>query len=217
MASNPDTTKYVDLTLFAASTREEHRQTRSFVYCTRMGRPGLSREVVGRIAELHGCDTSAQAIADEFGISRASVFNVWRREGLNEPKDKSPNGYRRCSECGTTVESQGEQAPFARRGACSRECLRKKQRRHNRSTKFGISEDQYEKMLSAQGGACAICGKKPGRKQLAVDHNHKTGAVRGLLCSHCNCAIGMLNCDDDEFYALVKSAIRYIRKHEAMS
>lgn len=52
---------------------------------------------------------------------------------------------------------------------------------------YGISDADYDQILIAQGGTCAICGKARGiRRRLAVDHDHKTGAVRGLLCDPCN-------------------------------
>jgi hypothetical protein len=59
--------------------------------------------------------------------------------------------------------------------------------------KFGISLDEYDAMLKSQSGVCAICAKPCATgKRLAVDHNHKTGAVRGLLCSSCNIKLGWL-------------------------
>ncbi len=54
---------------------------------------------------------------------------------------------------------------------------------------YGITLEQYEEMLEAQGGVCKICGDPPptGRKKyLSVDHCHQTGRVRGLLCTQCN-------------------------------
>jgi hypothetical protein len=65
-------------------------------------------------------------------------------------------------------------------------------------SKFGITCEDYEELLEAQGGVCRICGRKcsTGRR-LAVDHDHNTGIVRGLLCLHCNVAIGYLE-DDPE-------------------
>lgn len=51
---------------------------------------------------------------------------------------------------------------------------------------FGIDGDDYGSLLKLQGGRCAICRARPKKKRLAVDHDHKTGAVRGLLCSRCN-------------------------------
>lgn len=52
---------------------------------------------------------------------------------------------------------------------------------------FQITLDEYDKILEEQGGGCGICGRppKPG-KSLAVDHDHQTGYIRGLLCFLCN-------------------------------
>ena len=59
-----------------------------------------------------------------------------------------------------------------------------RQRRYH--VKYGISIEQYEKALDQQKGVCKICGRPPKRLRLAVDHDHKTGRVRGLLCMRCN-------------------------------
>jgi len=56
--------------------------------------------------------------------------------------------------------------------------------------KYGITLEQYDQMLEAQGGGCAICARAPGKQVLAVDHCHETGRVRALLCSGCNRSIG---------------------------
>lgn len=54
--------------------------------------------------------------------------------------------------------------------------------------KYGISENQYLQMLKDQNNACAICKRDRShfKRNLAVDHDHKTGQVRGLLCFFCN-------------------------------
>lgn len=58
--------------------------------------------------------------------------------------------------------------------------------------KFGISEEQYFELLRKQGSKCAICGKQPlpGEIALAVDHDHETNRIRGLLCYSCNTKLG---------------------------
>jgi len=56
--------------------------------------------------------------------------------------------------------------------------------------KYGITEAEYDAMLVRQGGVCALCGKKPGRVRLAVDHDHVTHRVRGLLHARCNKNLG---------------------------
>jgi hypothetical protein len=71
--------------------------------------------------------------------------------------------------------------------------------------KFGVDEDMYNEMMEEQGGCCAICGRGDttktdrwdGTASLQVDHCHQTGLVRGLLCSNCNQAAGLLQDNPD--------------------
>jgi hypothetical protein len=69
--------------------------------------------------------------------------------------------------------------------------------------RFGLSIEKYNAMLRAQGGVCAIC-RQPERRvhprtktphALSVDHNHRTGEIRGLLCHWCNAALGLVGDD----------------------
>jgi hypothetical protein len=70
--------------------------------------------------------------------------------------------------------------------------------RHLKRT-FGITLVDFDAMLAAQSGGCAICGRQaPENTSLHVDHDHETGVVRGLLCFTCNGALGMLG-ESDEF------------------
>ena len=93
-----------------------------------------------------------------------------------------------------------------------------RRRGYNLKHDFGITYSDYAKMHNKQRGLCAIC-KQPetghnGRwrkstLQLAVDHDHKTGKIRGLLCRRCNQAIGKLNEDP----RLLDRAAAYLRKY----
>jgi hypothetical protein len=70
--------------------------------------------------------------------------------------------------------------------------------------------------MVAQGGGCAICGRTPddapGRwSRLNIDHDHKTGKVRGVLCHGCNSGIGHLQDDP----ALLRRAAEYVEAHGA--
>lgn len=51
---------------------------------------------------------------------------------------------------------------------------------------YGISVAEYESLLRQQRGRCFLCGKKPTTRRLAVDHDHETKVIRGLLCTSCN-------------------------------
>lgn len=72
---------------------------------------------------------------------------------------------------------------------------------------FGISPTDYQNILEEQGSVCAICGTdKPGGRfnRFCVDHSHKTGMVRGILCNDCNAAIGFLGDNPKRAYAAFK-------------
>jgi len=83
-------------------------------------------------------------------------------------------------------------------------------RRSHLKRKYGITPEQYDEMLAAQGGGCAICGRPP-RDDIAlhVDHDHETGAIRGITCFRCNNALGDL--DDDP--KLLARAAQYLEGH----
>ncbi len=62
--------------------------------------------------------------------------------------------------------------------------------------RYGITWREYEIMLAAQLGGCAVCGASSDRnKRLSVDHCHSTGKVRGLLCHRCNISLGLFKDD----------------------
>jgi len=80
--------------------------------------------------------------------------------------------------------------------------------------KFGLDEEQYNKILLQQNNCCAICktdighySKSNKKCRLAVDHDHKTGKVRGLLCNSCNRALGLLK----DSITNLHSAIVYLK------
>jgi hypothetical protein len=69
-------------------------------------------------------------------------------------------------------------------------------RKSHLKRKFGLTPTEYEAKLEAQGGGCALCGREPGPgRQLDIDHDHKTGAVRGLICNTCNQGLGQFRDD----------------------
>lgn len=62
---------------------------------------------------------------------------------------------------------------------------------------FGITMEQYNELFAAQNGCCAICEAHPAKQKrhFAVDHDHATGKIRGILCTNCNTAIGKMEED----------------------
>lgn len=91
-----------------------------------------------------------------------------------------------------------------------RETQPAKVRSHKLKAAYGIDATQYNDMLERQGGGCAICGatRHDARSaNLAVDHCHETGKVRGLLCGACNNGIGRFKHNP----VLLENAIGYLR------
>lgn len=113
------------------------------------------------------------------------------------PKDKRvKSGLRAsCKMCYAKLNS----AYHKKRGETSSDLNRRLKRT------FGIGLDVYTAMLEDQDFKCAICGKteQENKKRLAVDHCHKTGKVRKLLCHHCNCALGMVNDNEDTLVSML--------------
>lgn len=84
-------------------------------------------------------------------------------------------------------------------------------RRSHLKRKFGITVEDYDRMLAEQGGGCAICGAPPPEgSSLHVDHDHQTGRVRGLVCFKHNNALGDFG-DDPE---LLQKATTYLIDHD---
>lgn len=119
-----------------------------------------------------------------------------------------------CSVC-------GEKKPLYAKAKCqvcyNKTFVRDKTRRwaSRMKVKFGVTQEQYDSMLAAQGGCCAICGCKAGQggshrnRRLAVDHDHVTGKVRQLLCHSCNMILGRL-ADEPQ---LADRIAAYLRLH----
>jgi Recombination endonuclease VII. len=86
---------------------------------------------------------------------------------------------------------------------------RKYKLNHHLTKTFGITIEAFNAILEAQGGKCKICRRKVRKAaRLYVDHDHKTGRVRGLLCPSCNMGIG---CFQDN-PKLLKAAQRYVEE-----
>lgn len=139
-------------------------------------------------------------------------YREWHRERYT-PKDGADDAPRACAVCGASYR------PKARRPSkfCSAECksLDRKEsgaaRESHLMRKFGITGADYDAMLAAQGGTCALCDRTAADQKrytafLHVDHCHDTGRVRGLLCDQHNLLLGRFNDDP----ALLRRAAEYL-------
>ena len=119
--------------------------------------------------------------------------------------------HRTCSSCSTPkpfafyAPSKTGYAGFESR---CRDCSKSAARSSRLMSMYGITEDDYQRMFESQGGRCFVCGFRPKTIPLAVDHDHKTGLVRGLLCSKggvgCNGTLGMFKDNVEIFRRFVE-------------
>ncbi len=105
---------------------------------------------------------------------------------------KTSRKVKKCEQCSKDIVGRRSHSKY-----CSSVCQKKARGAVWRATKgrdvylrreYGISEEQYNKLLEEQDHCCAVCGrnKTEFNKHLNVDHNHTTGEIRGLLCTNCN-------------------------------
>lgn len=120
-----------------------------------------------------------------------------------------------CKQCGSDLPKTRQ----GRRAYCSDPCKeawnywdRRAKHRERWLKKYDMTVAEYDAMLAAQGGGCAICGStdpkgRAGSRYFHVDHCHSTGQVRGLLCAPCNLGLGAFRDQPD----LLISAIDYLK------
>lgn len=106
--------------------------------------------------------------------------------GPNPKKAFKPHEQYNCHICGVSYWPTSARQKYC--GVCApTKGFRARVRR------YGVSATEYARLLAEQDGLCAICGVKPA---VAVDHEHDSGRVRGLLCHHCNFKLAALESED---------------------
>lgn len=128
----------------------------------------------------------------------------------------NPDGLNhRCKECrnGDAARYYAENPEKFRAEARSRHArFPHYKRTSNLRLNYGMTTTDYDHLHRKQGGVCAICGQPPRNtskktKRLHVDHDHKTGKVRGLLCDGCNRGLGGFR----DSVGTLSNAIEYLR------
>lgn len=134
---------------------------------------------------------SASLIRDEYGNKKCTQCGEWKDESLFSAHSKSADKLQpRCKECRAD---------------------------NGRFESFGITRDQYSRMLNEQRNRCAICKSLSVEKGFAVDHDHSCcpgrkscgKCIRALLCNGCNLGIGYMKEDIER----MQNAIEYLRAH----
>lgn len=130
--------------------------------------------------------------------------NKRKRESETKLKTADPEGW---------AERQREyQARYREKHP---ERVKEQDRRQSLKYKFGMTVEDYDRMLASQGGVCAVCDDPPTEKRLAVDHDRSCcpgnvscgECVRKLLCGKCNTALGLLR-DNLEYIERIKEYVK---------
>lgn len=138
--------------------------------------------------------------------------------------DNADPGKKWCSKCEQDLPlvdfAADKNSPTGRSGYC-RSCNRAYQKTRFEARKagrpwhakhihrtYGLTVEEYERLLASQGGVCAICGGPQTGKNWHVDHDHATGKVRGILCSGCNTGLGAMRDDP----AILRAAGDYLER-----
>lgn len=113
---------------------------------------------------------------------RAMVPEALRRKRTPKLMALAPAGRQWCAGC----QSWRDDADFAKGSSKCRPCASAVAHASMLARVYKLTAEQYDELFALQGGRCAICRARPKSKRLAVDHDHTSGYVRGLLCSRCN-------------------------------
>jgi recombination endonuclease VII len=154
-----------------------------------------------RVRQCPGCGASFEPVGRQRFCSRRCGVRIQTRKRLGIA---DPGLIGKCWWCHDEFSLLD-----GRRLYCSTECARFVKSLWNVG-KYGITRDDYREAWYRQDGRCAICcqPERTARNHLlSIDHDHVTGRFRGLLCSHCNRAIGLLR-DDPE---VIEAAAHYVR------
>ena len=192
---------------------------------------------------MTGEDPSEQIGFKDGNVNNLKFNNLYKIKYSKKPKQrvlfqtyiKDGIKYGICTKCNehkelNTINFQPRKdSTSGFRGTC-RECLNKAKKEYRNSNrgnytyrsseyirKYGITYDEYIKMLEKQNYKCKICGNTDpdisGKiKHFHIDHDHKTGKVRGLLCDKCNRGLGMFNDD----ITLLQQAITYLKDNNEL-
>lgn len=159
---------------------------------------------------VDGCDAYAKARG-----WCATHYQRWKTTGdpgiaelLRTPGDPSlsEKPCRACGEVKPMSDFHNEPRNRDRKASWCKECVAPGNRDRAIQRKYGITSADYDAMAAAQGGNCACCGESA---KLVIDHCHKSGKVRALLCDRCNRLLGVADDQPD----LLRAALAFLEVH----
>jgi hypothetical protein len=171
---------------------------------------------VDSIVDLYQSGVSIREIARRTGQEFGTVRNQLIRAGVHRVKHKQiQNGLATCKRCRERKPVDEFPALAGGKYQC-RSCLNKVNH-VQQLRRVNCQPAEFEELLQAQKGKCAICRAPHGHtsctgeeSRLAVDHDHQTGKVRGLLCNNCNRGLGRFK----DSVEILEAAVRYLEREQ---
>jgi len=184
--------------------------------CIRCGNPKEYGVRGGRYCTGCRSEIGPDRVDAERARARVKAERARRAAGMPQRTQKvNETGEVWCPGCAAYLprarfgQTRGKKLP-----ARCKTCTRDYHHAYRMATVYGISLDDYYEMSAIQDDRCAICMNKPRKYRLAVDHDHKTGAIRGLLCKRCNHDLLGAAYDSTE---LLERAVEYLRAPPAQT
>lgn len=145
--------------------------------------------------------SKSKQVKSGYGAWCKLCSNAARKESADRVRALDPDGY-----------SERRRGYVAKYRLTNSDKVREHERKAHLKKVYGITVERYDALLSAQGGVCAGCQSKPANRRFAVDHDHSCcpdrtscgECIRGLLCSNCNTAIGLLKEDRETIARLLE-------------
>jgi hypothetical protein len=171
---------------------------------------------------FEGCEnkSSTAGLCGGHSRQRARGQELRPLKKKTDPTNRDAAGRKLCGTCNTWLQVDSFTRSGSRSDGLSARCGRC-ERSQSLKRKFGITLDQYERLLAQQAGGCAVCrkGERANGRRLAVDHDHTCcpgqvtcgRCVRGLLCSSCNLHFGAIG----DSLAHIEAMASYLRGFQA--
>lgn len=163
-----------------------------------------------------GRPSPLQGLCDAHQRQRSQGKTLTILQKRTNPLERDEHGRKLCGTCDTWLLVENFTRSVSRSDGLAARCKRC-ERSSSLKRKFGVTLAEYEDILTAQGGGCAICGKTEAanRRRLAVDHDHACcpgqrtcgNCLRGLLCSSCNLHLGAVG----DNIAHIEAMANYLR------
>lgn len=180
--------------------------------CTKCGEKKGREEFYKDIKKSSGLQSRCKECAKAWQRNNRSTRREWERRHAEKPGVRE----RKAAQARDRRRENPERYRAYQRKLYAQDpkSFLERSRQYSIKRRFGLTQQQYEDMVAAQDGKCAICLQNRSVREtfrLGVDHCHSTGAIRGLLCSNCNIGIGHFADSPD----LLRAAADYLERTAA--